>query len=184
MKMKNKLILTENRIFYCLKHLKKLNKQTNDYLIEKGHDLIEIQQQIGLIGSKFFSSFCQSPIELYDKITDRVPSKIIHQENGNVTYCYTFEENIGFDSIIAISELNSKERNSIVLENRNQYEVKVIRKNKRNGTKKLNVVFQKNSNEIITMFPGIYAPPLPAAWMNKEELLIANEFWEKHVFIV
>lgn len=182
--MKNKLILTENRIFYCLKHLKKVNKQTSDYLIEKGHTVAEIQQQIELIGSKFFSNFCQSPIELYEQITDRVPSKIIHQENGNVTYCYTFEENIGYDSIIAISELNSKERNSIVLENRNQYEVKVIRKNKRNATNQLNVVFQKKNNEIITMFPGIYAPPLPAAWMNKEEHSLANEFWEKYVFIV
>ena len=182
--MKNKLILTENRIFYCLKHLKKVNKQTRDYLIDKGHTIAEIHQQIELIGSKFFSNFCQSPIELYDKITDRVPSKIIHQENGNVVYCYIFEENIGYDSIIAISELNSKERNSIVLENRNQYEVKVIRKNKRNGTKQLNIVFQKKSNEIITMFPGIYAPPFPTEWMNKEELLKANEFWEKHLFIV
>lgn len=163
MKMKNKLILTEKRIFYCLKHLKKVNKQTNDYLIEKGHSLTEIQGQIDLIGSKFFSSFCQSPIELYDKITDRVPSKIIHQENRNVVYSYTFEENIGYDSIIAICELSSKERKAIEIEKRNHYEVKVIRKNKRNGTKQLNVVFQKNSNEIITMFPGIYAPPLPAA---------------------
>ena len=184
MKMKNKLILTENRIFYCLKHLKKINKQTNDYLIEKGHNLIEIQEQIDLIGSKFFSSFCQSPTELYDKITDRVPSKIIHQENGNVVYCYTFEENIGYDSIIAISELSSKEQNTIVLEKRNHYEVKVIRKNKRNATKQLNVVFQKNSNEIITMFPGIYAPPLPSEVMNIEELLRATEFWENYVFIV
>ncbi len=184
MKMKNKLILTENRIFYCLKHLKKVNKQTNDYLIEKGHNLIEIQEQIDLIGSKFFSSFCQSPAEVHDKITDRVPSKIIHQDNGNVVYCFTFEENIGYDSIIAISELSSKERKAIGQEKRNHYEVKVIRKNKRNATKQLNVVFQKNNNEIITMFPGIYAPPLPSEHMNAEELLLANDFWENYVFIV
>ena len=182
--MKNKLILTENRIFYCLKHLKKVNKQTSDYLIDKGHTIAKIQQQIELIGSKFFSNFCQSPRELYDKITDRVPSKIIHQENGNVVYCYTFEENIGYDSIIAISELSSNEQNTIVLEKRNHYEVKVIRKNKRNATKQLNVVFRKNSNEIITMFPGIYAPPLPSEVMNIEELLRATEFWEHYVFIV
>ena len=149
--MKNKLILTENRIFYCLKHLKKVNKQTSDYLIDKGHTIAEIQQQIELIGSKFFSIFCQSPRELYDKITDRV--------------------------------LSSKEQNTIVLEKRNHYEVKVIRKNKRNATKQLNVVFRKNSNEIITMFPGIYAPPLPSEVMNIEELLRATEFWENYVFI-
>jgi hypothetical protein len=181
--MNSKLFLTTARFLYCLKHFNKIDKQTEVFLLKNGMDESTIIQQLNTLGSKFFYSFAHSPESILNKITERVPSQIIHQKNGNIVYIYLFEQTIGYDSLISVKNLSTKELNLIEIENRNQKEVRVLRKNKRNKTYQLNVIFQKNNNEIITMFPGVYAPPLPTSKMESEEFLQATIFWEEHIFI-
>ncbi len=178
---KNKFILSPTRAFYCLKHFKQLTKDVVEQFVHEGFSEKDIENQLETIGSKFLKKFAQSPFEIYLEIIDRVPSKIIHQENGNVVYSYLFEDFIGIDSLIHVENLSPKEQTNIQKEIRNGFEVQTISSKKANKTKQLNVVFSKSNNEIITIFPGIYAPPFPKDEMDQELKNSSTSFWNNYV---
>jgi hypothetical protein len=52
-------------------------------------------------------------------------------------------------------------------------------------TKLVNVVFKHclNGMDLITVFPGTYAPAFPDASMSKDNLQIALEFWDEHILL-
>ena len=91
MEQKNKLTLTIEGAFYCLKHFKKLNQNTLSFFLTNAYSEDQIINQTSTIGSKFFNSFLDSPFDVFDKIKDKLPAKIIHQKNGNVVYIYFFD---------------------------------------------------------------------------------------------
>jgi hypothetical protein len=37
--------------------------------------------------------------------------------------------------------------------------------------------------ELITVFPGMYAPAFPSNSMSKDDLQIASEFWDEHILL-
>jgi len=39
-------------------------------------------------------------------------------------------------------------------------------------------------NEVITVFPGTYAPAFPTQLVDKNEVDAAQLFWDNHVFII
>jgi hypothetical protein len=55
-------------------------------------------------------------------------------------------------------------------------------------TKFVNIVFKYGLNgmidmEMITVFPGMYAPAFPNASMSKADFQIASEFWDEHILL-
>jgi hypothetical protein len=45
------------------------------------------------------------------------------------------------------------------------------------------VILILEGGQVITCFPGLYAPPLPSSEMDEIELKKVNAFWNQHVFI-
>jgi hypothetical protein len=37
--------------------------------------------------------------------------------------------------------------------------------------------------ELITVFPGTYAPVFPSTSMTKDDFQIASEFWDEHILL-
>ena len=69
------------------------------------------------------------------------------------------------------------------MEKRNNFKIKIVEKEGFVKTNELVVVASKENNEIITAFPGQYAPPFPIHLSDTKSKIASERFWEEHAFI-
>ena len=172
--------MTTEQAFYLLKHFTEVDQNTLEKLIDVGYSTSDINKQLELVGSKFFSTFCQSPCDLEARI---LKGRLIHrieQSNDRIARVYEFDEIIGTEQIINISSVDS---GSIFTLERNGINIQSISLKELPTTSKL-VMVSSETEKWITAFPGNYAPAFPSTWMSFEEHVYATEFWENHVFVV
>ena len=79
-------------------------------------------------------------------------------------------------------ELSKDEKKHIKEALRNGLHLKAVRLSELKKTNRLTYVVN-SQNEIVTAFPGRYAPPLPFPEMPFDEKKNATEFWLNHVFV-
>jgi hypothetical protein len=172
--------MTTEQAFYLLKHFTEVDQITIGKLIDVGYSTSDINKQLELVGSKFFSSFCQSPCDLEARISTGRLIHRIEQSNGRIARVYEFDEIIGTEQIINITSIDSS---SIFTLERNGMNIQSISLKELPTTNKL-VTVSSETEKWITAFPGNYAPAFPSTWMSIEEHGYATEFWENHVFVV
>ncbi len=179
-----KLILTIDRAFYLLKHFSKIDKKSRLLFLENNYSESDIDTALKVIGSKFNFSFCKNPFDLVSKINVLSTIQLFTQDNGNTIYVFRNENGfIGPDNLISIGELTLAERSKIKFETRNGFEVGLLKSDKINQTNECVLIVKSDSNEIVTFFPGIYAPPFPTSVKDSELKLKAKYFWENHIFL-
>jgi hypothetical protein len=184
MEEESKLILKIDRAFYLLKHFSQIDKKARLIFTENNYSKVDVDNALNVIGSKFNFSFCRNPFDLVRMIPSLTPIHHFDQSNGNTIYLFRNEQkNTGNDNLISIDELTLNERSKIKFEVRNDFEVGLLRSSKVNQTKDCVLIVKSETNEIITFFPGIYAPPFPIH-LNEGDLKIKAEyFWKNHVFL-
>ncbi len=184
-KTKMNLTLSIDRAFYLLKHFSKIDSKTRFFFIQNNYTNELIESALCSSGSKFNYRFCKNPFELIEKIERLQPLHFFKQENGNEVYIFTIESNfIGVDNLIPLEDLTLTERSKIKYELRNGYEIGTFTTKKMHPTKECVLVLKSDSNEVVTIFPGIYAPPFPISIANEELKLKAEYFWANHLFLI
>lgn len=172
--------MTSEQAFYLLKHFNEIDQKTFAQFLEFGYSEDQINGQLQLIGSKFLASFCQSPFELAKLIGQIEPLEQIIQSNGRIASVYQFDMEVGTEQIV---DRKTVDQNAIFRLDRNGVFIDAIHLETLPITNYLTVV-RSNEGAWITAFPGNYAPAFPSSWMSSEELNIATQFWQNHVFIV
>lgn len=134
-------------------------------------------------GSIFYKEVFASPIELLNYINNNNPSDIITQLNGRETHVFNCEHgDIGNTGIANKKEVDF---NSIIKENRNGYMVEMALVSELQVTNKFCVVIEKVGVDfdIITAFPGPYAPSFPYNGQNESDYQLSEIFWNTHVLL-
>ena len=140
---------------HLLKHFYFLD---NEYIDNSG-DIDNISSYLKINSSKFFKSFATNPIDLINKIEEKLFKQSLQEGKNEISLL--FNDVIGFDLLIN-NNLKNKDYTT---------------------TRKLNIIlFKENENlNIITIFPGEFAPALPdIETQSQENYNISKEFWDNH----
>jgi len=135
-------------------------------------------------GSIFYKAVFASPIELLSYINMNSPSEIIFQLNGRETHVFNCEH-LGYIGKTGIASRKEVDINSIIKESRNGFMVEVALVSELQVTNKFCVVIEKVGADmnIITAFPGPYAPSFPYEGQNKADHQLSEIFWNTHVLL-
>lgn len=135
-------------------------------------------------GSIFRPDFFPTIESLLNFMVDIEPIREIIQSEYSVAHLYKIDalEYVGWEGVGKLSDYPKVE---VQEENRNGYMIRFIETAELPTTKFVNVVFKQclNGMELITVFPGMYAPAFPNASMSKDDFQIASEFWDEHILL-
>jgi hypothetical protein len=135
-------------------------------------------------GSVFRPDYFPTIESLLNFMIDIEPIREIIQLEYSVAHLYEINalEYVGWDGVGKMSDyLKAK----VQEENRNGYITRFIEIAELPQTKLVNVVSKHclNGMELITVFPGTYAPAFPNTSMSKDDFQIASEFWDEHILL-
>lgn len=179
--MNLEIIFSTDSLFHSLSHFTDVSLDVIGSLLNK-YSLNDIQRQINMSGSKFYSSFVKSPQELIEFLQSKFPmvfKSIKPDSDGKIRLSFKFEFPIGTSSIIHYAELTEKEKQTIRTEQRNDCIVKTVKVNRLIETDKCQLILipQDEVLYFCTAFPGELAPPLPRPGER------GDIFWDTHLFI-
>ena len=145
------------------------------FILPSNHIMRHFPMRDGNIGSLFY---VRTPVELLTFAATQYPQifyDAMFDVDGRKRLSFMAEQDIGVCNIVPLNKLSQEEIDSLTLEERDGYMVKVFRTHQLFPTKEFHIILGEN-NTVITMFPGPMAPPLP----QNEEI---SDFWESHAFI-
>jgi hypothetical protein len=124
----------------------------------------------------------KNPEELVKYINSRRPKQIIQQENQTQAHLFDAGFVIGTS---ALSDLNTLNNPEIQLESRDGILTRFAWVDDLPETNQFCVIVEGNYSpfEIITLFPGEYAPPFPHANQSEKANNESKQFWEKYVLL-
>ena len=140
----------------------------------RSHLATHFQQD--LPGSKFYS---ESPEDLLDEAMRLFPDifrKTKPDDDGRIRISLTFPKEIGVSNVVSVDELMDDEKERIEIIDRNGKKVRSVKTDRIIPTHECQIILSKNW-QLITMFPGEMAPPLP------DSPDIHDEYWDNHIFI-
>lgn len=127
-------------------------------------------------GSKFYFD---SPEAVLQQAMKSFPVKFtdaVAGSDGRFRISLDFLFPIGTCNIVALSDLTPEQQAGIKIVDRQGRKVRAVKDVPCAPTSECQLVFSPEWN-LITMFPGMMAPPLPASPD------VPDEFWDNHVFI-
>lgn len=140
----------------------------------KNHLATHFQQ--GQPGSKFY---CGSPEDLLEQAMRLFPESFREakpDDGGRIRISLQFSEDIGTSNVVSISELTQEEKSHIEVIDRQGRMVRSVKTDRVIPTRECQIILSSDW-QLITMFPGEMAPPLPPSPD------IHDDYWDSHVFI-
>jgi len=190
--IKSLLVFPEEFPLHLIKHFEVLNSECSMVVREK-YSSAELDVAMKESGSKFIKDL-GSLDDLKKLVSDHrwdvVLCNFRQDKRVEITLRFekeTFAEGIGFDAVFEINKLSRQERERIKLEDIGKYQGQVLTLAERPPTWDLSIILQEDeiSYELITVFPGKMAPPLPdKAKQDKMAYTKSKEFWNQHVLWV
>lgn len=198
MKKEDFLSLIQNLVFdldsqiHIIKHFSKLDDNYIAYLQNDNNVSFElIKEKLSLKGSIFNYSFASNPLQLIDKLITADVIELIEESFSNnielrLKFSMTkYPMGVGSNNLVNLNTLNKKQIS--IIENKvfNGENIQFVR-TKAQITNEIIFVTLKNKTKfnIITIYPGIYAPPFPLK--DKQSAMFYNHcrnFWDEHVFL-
>ena len=129
-----------------------------------------------LPGSKFYS---KSPEELLNDALRLFPEtfhEAMPDDDGRIRISLTFPWEIGVSNVVNVDELTDAEKNCVKIVDRNGKKVRSVKTDRIISTHNCQIILS-STWQLITMFPGEMAPPLP------DSPEYHDEYWDNHVFI-
>jgi len=112
------------------------------------------------------------------------PIREISQSEYSVAHLYQINalEYVGWEGV---GKMSDYPKAKVQEENRHGFMTRFMELEELPQTKLVNVVFKHclNGMDLITVFPGIYAPAFPSNSMSKDDFQIASEFWNEHILL-
>ena len=177
------------RQFHCLRHFSFHELDQLNFLQDNfpNYHSKEIREQLDMVGSKFVPAFARQPMDILNSLKkDSFTNRDIG--DNKIVAQYTFSEQefpngIGNSALIPLNKLSDQQQATKYKVNRNNYEVWTCEVDELPITNLLTIIAlnQENTLQIVTLFPGDYAPAFPQGLGDQEEK--KRVFWEGHCLI-
>jgi hypothetical protein len=174
------------RQFHCLRHFSFHEIDQFNFIQDNfpNYHSKEIRDQLDMVGSKFDLSFARQPMDILNSLKKAFFTNRDIGDNKIVAQ-YTFSEQefpngIGNSALIPLNKLSDQQQAAKYKVNRSNYEVWTCEVKELPTTNLLTIIAlnQKNTFQIVTLFPGDYAPAFPQGLGDEEEK--KRVFWEGH----
>lgn len=132
--------------------------------------------QQDLPGSKFYAESPEDLLNMAQRLFPETFSNAKPDVDGRYRISLTFPKEIGVSNVVHVDELTDEERERIEIVDRQGRIVRSVKTNRVISTHECQIVLSEDWN-LITMFPGEMAPPLP------ESPDVHDDYWDSHVFI-
>ena len=182
MERSKEFIITEKFAFHLLRHLTSTSKPYKASLMESGVTDEQIKSSLSTPGSKFSSDIISAPEDLFELIKKNKNCESRNISNGYASINFEFDFVIGNEGIANLEQLSPEVLKTMTQEDRNGVIVNVVRMLNLTSTNKMEIIVNP-LNEIITAFPGRFAPPLPYPHFRSRDRVKYSDFWKQHVFI-
>lgn len=126
-------------------------------------------------GSKFYDDLPQAILEEAQTLFPEKFEDAKVCDDGRIRISLDFPRNIGCSNVVSIADLTEDEKKTMEIVDRQGKQVRVVRTNRVIPTSECQLVLSSDWH-LITMYPGMFAPPLPTYPHE-------SEFWNCHVFI-
>ncbi|MFC2089201.1 hypothetical protein ACFLT1_00385 [Bacteroidota bacterium] len=178
--------------YHVLKHFTEVDPSYKEELLAKtACSEKELQKRLQRFGSKFYPDFALNPLEVFPHIVPSDGNEINYRMQSfqrielQVFFAANrYPDGIGTDTLVVMSDIAKDAQ--IKSRNRKGYNIHYAV-----GTPKptweLNCIFEREREDwhLITMFPGMYAPPFPdEEEQNEEEFNEYKTFWDEHLFVM
>jgi len=174
------------RQFHCLRHFSFHEINQLNFLQDNfpNYHSKEIREQLDMVGSKFVPAFARQPMDILNSLKK---ASFTNRDIGDnkIVAQYTFSEQefqngIGNSALIPLNKLSAQQQAAKYKVNRNNYEVWTCEVDELPTTNLLTIIAlnQENTLQIVTLFPGDYAPAFPQGLGGEEEN--KRVFWEWH----
>ena len=132
--------------------------------------------QHNLPGSKFYSESLENLLEEAMRLFPNTFRKAKPNDDGRIRISLTFPREIGVSNVVSVDELTDDEKKHLEIVDRNGKKVRSVKTERVAPTRECQIILSQDW-QLITMFPGEMAPPLP------DSPDIHDEYWDNHVFI-
>jgi hypothetical protein len=150
-----------------------------------------IDNLIRLSGSKFFYSFTSNPFALFKWLINNSPELFADFQNNTceisiITSPKTYLKGIGYDNLININLLTEKEKETLISEQREEFQIFSVHRATKVVTWQINCILfiEDGTLHIKTIFPGIMTPPFPDnSYQDEADFKKNISFWSEYAFI-
>ena len=146
------------------------------FISPEAREHLALHFQQDLPGSKFYSESPEDLIKESMRLFPEVFCEVKPDVDGRIRVSLTFPREIGVSNVVSIDELTDKEKKRIKIVDRNGKKVRSVKSDRTIPTHECQIILSSDW-QLITMFPGEMAPPLP------DSPDIHDEYWDNHVFI-
>ena len=175
--------------FHMLRHFEILDDNLQQKLLENNFTPLQLQEELSLSGSRFFSFFATDIPQLLYKILQQ-PYKQSVGLNGNLIIESNFNKEqcpngIGSKAVIPLNLLSTTEQQNIYYENNRNYPIAHFLVNHLPSTQDCTLILKPITNGylFISAFPGEQAMPIPSENMKIELFEACKDYWSKHIFL-
>ena len=172
-----------------LRHFQTADDVTQEKLLANGYALSQIQQELSLTGSKFFSHFANDINELLEKVL-QYPYQKSTGINGNHIIESEFPKaeyscGIGTKAVVALNEISKEQQAQIFYEKNRNFSLAHLLVDALPITNQSTLILKPipEGYLFISAFSGKTAMPIPDYKMTKAQFDACRAYWDRYVFL-
>lgn len=175
--------------FHMLRHFENADDEVLKKFLLEGYLIQEIQNELSLPGSKFFSHFANDISELIEKIIPYIFRKSVgingnHIIESNIPFDL-FPDGIGTKAVLALKDVSPELKSKIYFEKNRNYSLSHLLVDQLPVTNQCTLILKPDNDGyiFISAFPGESAMPIPKDDMPAEIFNACTAYWNEHVFL-
>lgn len=175
--------------FHMLRHFEKADDEILKNLLLEGYSLKDIQNELALPGSKFFSHFANDISELIEKIAPHIIQKSVGINGNHIIESdipiEQFPNGIGTKAVVALKDVTPELRSKIYFEKNRNYSLSHLLVDQLPVTNRCTLILKPVTDGyiFISAFSGESAMPIPKDDMSTEIFNACTAYWNEHVFL-
>jgi len=172
-----------------IRHFESVDDDILKLLLNNSYTQNQIQQELALPGSKFFSHFAKDIKELLENVL-KYPYIKSTGINGNHIIEISIPQNeypdgIGTKGVVSINEISSEQKPRIFYEKNRNFPLAHLLVETLPLTNNCTLILKPISEgyAFVTAFSGDAAKPIPDYKMSKAQFEACKSYWDRHVFL-
>jgi hypothetical protein len=175
--------------FHMLRHFESVDDSMLKQMLSNGYSQEQIQQELSLTGSKFFSHFANDIIELLEKVLQHPYEKTIGINGNHIIETFLpindYPNGIGTKAVVSLADISKEYQADIFYEKNRNYSLAHLLVDNLPVTNQCTLILRPNTEgyTFISAFSGESAMPIPDYEMTNAQFDACKLFWDQHVFL-
>jgi len=189
-KIQNVPVLSVPVLLHLCRHFSKIPDVDISKLVGMGIEKSEIEEELQLHGSKFFSPPFPGVFSVVEYLQQNWESKKVLNSTSEIQVSqwnfspFEYPLGIGSDGLVSLKSLSSEEVTTVYKKDRKSFWVNAFPTKRKVITWELIVISKLAPvHEVLTVYPGTYAPPFPMDGMDPEFYKVCDDFWKVHALV-